>query len=176
MTPTISLWQPWASLVAAGAKRFETRSWAPPAGLIGKRIAIHAAKKPVFPIVCGLDNLTLEAIERALGVLTDPCWPARLPMGAVLCTAVLGGAYQCGQTIELPGPTRGLWQPSESFAIAGAGVPGSAPLELCQVPIDPFGDYSPGRWAWWLKDVVALAAPLVCTGRQGWFPVDLEAA
>lgn len=24
----ISLWQPWASLIAVGAKRFETRSWA----------------------------------------------------------------------------------------------------------------------------------------------------
>lgn len=37
----ISLWQPWAQLVALGAKRIETRSWA-----ITYRgpIAIHAAK------------------------------------------------------------------------------------------------------------------------------------
>ena len=26
----ISLWQPWASLVAEGVKTIETRSWAPP--------------------------------------------------------------------------------------------------------------------------------------------------
>jgi hypothetical protein len=38
----ITLWQPWASLIARGLKRYETRSWAPPASLIGKRLAIHA--------------------------------------------------------------------------------------------------------------------------------------
>lgn len=37
----ISLWQPWASLVVAGLKRIETRSWPLPAG----RYLIHAAKK-----------------------------------------------------------------------------------------------------------------------------------
>jgi ASCH domain len=41
----ISLWQPWASLIACGAKPFETRHWAPPRELIGQPIAIHAAKK-----------------------------------------------------------------------------------------------------------------------------------
>src|SRR6185437_13299760 len=41
----ISLWQPWASLIACGVKRYETRSWAPPRDLIGQTIAIHAAKK-----------------------------------------------------------------------------------------------------------------------------------
>lgn len=38
----ISLWQPWATLVAIDAKRFETRSWKTNyRGLL----AIHAAKK-----------------------------------------------------------------------------------------------------------------------------------
>jgi hypothetical protein len=27
MTKALSLWQPWATLIAIGAKRFETRSW-----------------------------------------------------------------------------------------------------------------------------------------------------
>lgn len=38
----ISLWQPWASLVVCGLKKFETRSWAPKC--FGP-IAIHAAQK-----------------------------------------------------------------------------------------------------------------------------------
>jgi hypothetical protein len=42
--PAVSLWQPWASLIAVGAKTIETRSWPAPKGLIGQRIAIHAAK------------------------------------------------------------------------------------------------------------------------------------
>lgn len=39
----LTLTQPWASLVVLGEKRYETRSWRPPAARIGERIAIHAA-------------------------------------------------------------------------------------------------------------------------------------
>ncbi len=38
----ITLWQPWASLVALGLKRFETRSW--PTNYRGK-LLIHAATR-----------------------------------------------------------------------------------------------------------------------------------
>jgi hypothetical protein len=37
----LSLQEPFASLVCNGRKRVENRSWAPPASLIGERIAIH---------------------------------------------------------------------------------------------------------------------------------------
>jgi len=38
----LSLWQPWASLMADGRKKIETRHWRPPAWLIGQKLAIHA--------------------------------------------------------------------------------------------------------------------------------------
>ena len=38
----ITIWQPWASLIACGAKKYETRSW--PTKYRGP-IAIHAAAK-----------------------------------------------------------------------------------------------------------------------------------
>ena len=41
----LSLWQPWASLVADERKRIETRSWRPPQWLVGHTIAIHATQK-----------------------------------------------------------------------------------------------------------------------------------
>ena len=41
-----TLWQPWASLIAIGAKYYETRDYPPPAKLLGQRIAIHAAVRP----------------------------------------------------------------------------------------------------------------------------------
>lgn len=41
----ISLWQPWASLVALGIKKYETRSWAPGQNVIGEPLLIHAAKR-----------------------------------------------------------------------------------------------------------------------------------
>lgn len=47
MLPAITLWQPWATLIAAGAKPFEFRSWPAPRRLWGKRVAIHAGARPV---------------------------------------------------------------------------------------------------------------------------------
>ncbi len=44
----ITIWQPWASLIACGAKKFETRSWA--TNYRGP-IAIHVAKKDVRKII-----------------------------------------------------------------------------------------------------------------------------
>ena len=41
----ITLWQPYASLIAEGIKRTETRNWKPPASIIGTDIAIHAAMR-----------------------------------------------------------------------------------------------------------------------------------
>jgi len=40
----LTLWQPWATLIALGHKDIENREWAPPQHLIGKRFAIHAGK------------------------------------------------------------------------------------------------------------------------------------
>ena len=45
--PTITLWQPWATLVAAGAKPFEFRHWAAPKRLWRQRVAIHAGARAV---------------------------------------------------------------------------------------------------------------------------------
>lgn len=40
----LTLHQPWAWAIAAGYKRIENRSWAPPEVFLGTRIAIHAGK------------------------------------------------------------------------------------------------------------------------------------
>ena len=75
---TISLWQPWATLVAIGAKRVETRHWPAPAKLIGRRIGIHAAKTTSHLHVC--DEQPFAGYIRH---------PRALPFGAVVATAVL---------------------------------------------------------------------------------------
>lgn len=71
----ISLWQPWASAIALGHKRVETRHWST---AYRGPIAIHAAKRWTP------DQREFSAIERALGRL-----PGRLPLGAFVATAVL---------------------------------------------------------------------------------------
>jgi hypothetical protein len=39
----LSLHQPWCSIMAAGRKPVENRSWPPPPGLVGNDFALHAA-------------------------------------------------------------------------------------------------------------------------------------
>ena len=92
--PTISLWDPWGSLIAVERKPFETRDWAPPARLIGTRIGIHVAKRKVPE-----DDLDFELVavcREALG----PGFTARAPLGCMVATAILRGAYLCGYGIE----------------------------------------------------------------------------
>ena len=64
----LTIWQPWASLLASGRKKYETRSWA--TSYRGP-IAIHAAKRPV--------RQTIDA----------PGELDHLPTGAVVGTALL---------------------------------------------------------------------------------------
>lgn len=92
----LTLWQPWASLVVAGAKPYEFRSWRPPAGIVGQRIVIHAGARKVDQR--GLDQLVelLEAggadaaatalvpIDLALAVLRSADWPLGVGMGSAI--------------------------------------------------------------------------------------------
>ena len=137
----ITLHQPWASLIAHGVKDIETRSWPPSHSLVGQRVAIHAGKRIVGPRSLNLE--TQEAIERLYG----PKWSKAIPAGAVVATAVLVNA---AQVLGLQGPLVML-----------AGSPPMGP-----VAHDPYGDFTPGRWLWFLGDVEAFD-PVPAVGRQG---------
>jgi hypothetical protein len=68
----ITLWQPWASLVAIGLKVHETRSWST---TYRGPLAIHAAKRPVDGVGLGLlDFLELCAYEEGRHIEL-PCAP-----------------------------------------------------------------------------------------------------
>jgi activating signal cointegrator 1 len=84
MMKAISLWQPWATLIAIGAKRFETRSWA--TSYIGP-LAIHAAKRKV-----DISELN-PAIVRAL-LNAGFTGTGQLPLGCVVCTARLAACWE----------------------------------------------------------------------------------
>lgn len=72
----ISLWQPWASLIAAGVKRHETRHW--PTGHRGP-IAIHAAKTVDM---AGAPDALCEAVF-------GQGWQHTLPRGGVVAVGDL---------------------------------------------------------------------------------------
>lgn len=82
----ISLWQPWASLIALGSKKIETRHWS--TKLRGE-IAIHAAKRRPEIELRSLLNEDVFQVG-----LRDLTWPRRvqvddLPFGAILCVVNL---------------------------------------------------------------------------------------
>lgn len=81
----ISIWQPFASLIVKGCKVFETRTWAPPASLIGERIGIAATKNIVPGQRAHCADPEFQRYYEALG------WPAfdQLPRGVLLGTVLL---------------------------------------------------------------------------------------
>lgn len=138
--PTIkalSLWQPWASLVACGAKQIETRHWPTPRALLGQRIAIHATKTR--------DWLHLCTEEPFKGYVS--AW-GLLPLGAIVATAVID---RCTEITEQK--ARKLEQ-RNAYEFA-------------------FGNYDPGRFAWVLRDIQALAEAVPFKGSQGLFDVPM---
>lgn len=158
--PAISLHQPWASLIHANAKRYETRGWEPYPWLVGSRLAIHATRS-TLP---SLDPQTKSAMETSLN-LPYARWN-QLPLGAVLCTAVLAGAYEVG----------GLPSQNGMISVARA-APRSMELQSIELNRNEahFGNYLPGRWLWKLVDIEPLIQPAPAVGRQRlwyWIPAD----
>lgn len=81
----LSVWQPWASLIAAGAKRYETRSWQPPASLIGQRLAICSSQTEKGLLMSARDQAFRGLCLRRLG--RQP-----LPMGTVVAVVTVAGS------------------------------------------------------------------------------------
>lgn len=172
----ISLWQPWASLIACGAKPYETRSWAPPRDLIGTTIAIHAAKKidkgaaefaeelmygqhqpGGFDLADKLEATMTLTPDRLMGRFGQA---TTMPVGCVVCIARLDAAFQLGEQAE------GTALPAARVVrrLTSRQMP-----ECFTVRYDDFGDYAPGRWAWLLRDVKVLDPSPPAVGRQGFF-------
>lgn len=146
MKKAITVRQPWATLIAAGRKRIETRSWR--TSYRGE-IYIHAGKKdPLF----GISSMTDEAWERALIALGQ--YEAfdrfeRFPTGAVIGRADL---VNCLRIDELTASLIKEQHPDE-YA---------------------FGDFTPGRYAWVMENAAAFERPVLMPGKQGLWNLDLE--
>ena len=150
----LTLHQPWAMLIAAGVKTMETRSWGPPSNLVGHRIALHAGKQ-LIKSQSGLGSGTWEMMNTLYG--TD--WSELIPRGKVVATARLADARRV-VALEL-----------ETGRARLSGSPARTVLA------DPYGDFSPGRWLWFLEDVQPCNPPVPARGAQGlwnWEPPASE--
>jgi len=133
-TPCLTLTNPWAMFVAWGLKLIETRDWW--TSYRGP-LAIHAAKTwPRWAQQLVYDDPAYRDAMLAHGVVGLK----HLPHGAVVATCRL---VACVPTDELAGSAWGHRLTPQERA---------------------FGDYSPGRWAWVLADVVALPEPAPAAG------------
>lgn len=132
----ISIRQPWATLVALGAKRRETRSW--PTRYRGQ-IAIHAS--------AGMPTRSKEACSLPLvkDILTRAGYKSwrDLPRGVILAVGTITDVQE----------------------ISPANTPPSPEFD--------FGDYTPGRFQWFLSDVRLLANPIPAKGSLGLWRTDL---
>lgn len=142
----LSLWQPWATLVACGVKQFETRDWRTQhRGLV----AIHAAKAED-----GWKKLNpLQWSELAGMGITGP---ADVPSGAIVAVASIVRCVPTGTSLMFC-LRRGRVDPT---------VPWSGRAGELR-----WGNYRPGRWAWWLEDVVAID-PVTVKGSVGLFELE----
>jgi hypothetical protein len=170
----ISLWQPWASLIACGAKPFETRSWAPPRELIGQPIAIHAAKKIDKDAAAFAEELVYGQHGHDLGDRLEESWGgdeccddlmgkfghALMPIGCVVAIVRLDAAFQLGGAAD---------DTAHPAARVTRRLLSRQMPECFTVRYDEFGDYAPGRWAWLLRDVRPITPPTPVKGAQGFF-------
>jgi hypothetical protein len=142
------LTQPWATLVAVGENSIETRSWG--TSYRGP-LSIHSAKG--FP----RDARELCRMSPYREVLTRHGYAdaLSLPLGAVIAVAEL---------VDVMKFTRGTLRDVRTRAKSRELPPHEA----------DFGDFSPGRYGWVLKDVRALREPVPARGMLGLWEVSEE--
>jgi len=149
----ITLWQPWASLLACGAKKYETRSWA--TSYRGP-IAIHAAAtlfqrvmKKVFPLHNWSYAPDYTIKRKFVDLVSKFVDVDNLCYGAVIATAELVGCHKIMESALL-----------ESYIIINGKR---------YFPHDDewiFGDWTPGRYAWKFANTTMLPEPIPAKGHQ----------
>jgi len=141
----LSLWQPWASLIPAGIKLHETRSWPAPATIIGQRIAICSAKTDKGWGLLELPQRDLLArrfdMDTPFGKTREEL-ADQFPLGVVVCTAVVVHSWS-------------------TTLIATADEDDRAA-----------GDWRDGRWAWGLAHVRPVRHRVPVKGAQGIFTLQ----
>lgn len=140
----ITLLEPWATLMATGAKQIETRSWRT---RYRGWLAIHASKGGLSRSAL-IDCLAEDAFVDALsGVELKP--------GHIVAVVSLVDCCPMEDCGCLPGVFRDYPELDTSRERA-------------------FGDYSVGRWAWVTSDRFRLIDPIPFRGRQGLIDVPDE--
>lgn len=156
----LSLWQPWASAMAAGSKTNETRHWR--TNYRGP-LAIHAAKRRVVDELIFFGSCwnwvgALGPLEATFG--RDWKLWNELPFGAIVA---IGNLVDC--------------RPTESFTQGELDVKRYQDDDVSKLygwTERQMGDYDLGRFGWVFENLRALPEPIPFKGSQGFFEVPDE--
>jgi len=176
----LTIRQPWASLIAVGAKTIETRGWST---TYRGPLAIHAGK--AWPVPVGewqvpSDRGPGPMIERLVSPLAGTYrWEAiRTPLGAVVAVCDLVDVVPIHPILS---PAADRWVsvlrrrsgPDDAY-LRSRDERGSVTDRVVTDQL-PFGDFSPG-WFAWLLDNVRPIDPVPMKGAQGLrdLPADVE--
>jgi hypothetical protein len=157
----LSLTPPYGSLIAAGAKHIETRSWGT---AYRGPLAIHQTRGLAGLTAAGLRQLCNQPPFRTVLLaagFADEDAPAavaadRLPRGVIVAVADL---VDC------------LRMDAAQIPVAAARLAGDPTWDLAQE--HAFGHYAPGRWAWVLAHIRICDPPVAARGRLGLWVVAL---
>lgn len=165
----LTIYQPWASLIMAGAKPFEFRGWNPRerggsyAALIGQRIVIHASARKID---LGEVHALLDILKRG-----SDAWKAETCLHPDLAIPVLERAANRDHTVpcslkhgDLPRSaglgTAVLGEPRNGFDIAEEfGVPRANDSDRDEH----------ANWGWPMLDVEVWDEPVPMRGLQGFW-------
>lgn len=128
----LTIWQPWASMIASGEKQYETRSWET---RYRGPLAIHAGLGDMTKELFECNSFYREALHRS-------SVPA-LPSGGVLCIVIL---VEC-----LPTDGLSISQKEQNFGDFSSGrfAWKLEMVERFEKPIPAIGKQ--GLWDWWVR-------------------------
>lgn len=147
--PALTIWQPWASLIIAGAKPYEFRGWPAPKWVRGMRIAIHAGSRKVVLAEMRALRLKLNSRDDDTGLVREIAlplierWcqdPAALPLASILGTALLGEPLRAS---DIP--------------------------EYAHRFVNDSDRHEHANWGWPLSDIEPLAPVVPAKGAQGFW-------
>lgn len=149
----LTIWQPWASLIVAGAKPYEFRGYPAARAFRNSRIGIHAGKRK--PVMAELRALRLKlqgendtGLDAAIALPLLERWsqdPASLQLASVLGTAFMGEPIRADR---IPEYAARFTNDSDRHEHANYG--------------------------WPLSDVRPLMPPVPYRGAQGFWTCELE--
>ena len=150
----LSVMQPWCWGLVKGLKPPENRTWAPPAGAFGGRVALHASQK--------VDRGGLASFAAILrrpdlaGRLAGAVRLNDMPLGALTGSARLAGAVRVEE---------------QGGALRAVEVRGDLSPEQVRLVLE--SPWSVGPWCWLFADALEVA-PIPAKGALGLWRVPEE--